>query len=195
MYLDVLSLARCDRMSIRRLLLIPGFHKHLPYTSFNSRSSPLFHLLCLGDSVSVCIHPCLSRPGFLCDLSIIVLTSFSTVCVVWFDRSSMRCHRCTTWTTSSVTVSLDVSRQHVESSGLGLWNFPATILGNGGPAPSSSVVTFFVSFKSGAHHLPRRATQAVQFVAFHASLSVYRVQLLPRTTPFLVIHRTALVRS
>ena len=39
--------------------------------------------------------------------------------------SSMRCQRCTTWTTSCVTVSLEISRQHVESSWQRLWNsFP-----------------------------------------------------------------------
>ena len=44
-----------------------------------------------------------------------------------------------------------------------------TILGNGGPAPSSSAVTFFVNFDSGA--------TICHFVASHASLSVCLVQL------------------
>ena len=45
--------------------LVPGFHKHIPYTSLNSTSFPLIHSLCLGDSVFVCIHPCFSRQGSL----------------------------------------------------------------------------------------------------------------------------------
>ena len=78
-------LARCDRMSIRHLLLIPGFHRHISCTSLNSRSCPL---------------------------------SLNSVC---FDRSSMRCQRCTDLATSNVSVSLDVSRQHVTKYCLSLW--------------------------------------------------------------------------
>ena len=77
-----------------------------------------FHSLCLGDSVFICINPCLSRQGSLDIRS----GSFSTFVVVWFCRSSMRCRRCTARTTSSVIVSLDVCRQDVESSQLNLWN-------------------------------------------------------------------------
>ena len=33
-----LVLATCDRMSIRHLLLVPGFHKHISCTSFQSSS-------------------------------------------------------------------------------------------------------------------------------------------------------------
>ena len=57
-----------------------------------------------------------------------------------------------------------------------------TILGNGGPAPSLSAVTFFVNFNSGAticHGVEHRPSQ---FVDSQASLSVCLVQLLPRTT-------------
>ena len=55
-------------------------------------------------------------------LSMIYLIPLSTFVVVWFDRSSIRCQRCTTRSTSCVTVSLDVSRQHIESSWLNLRN-------------------------------------------------------------------------
>ena len=93
--LVVLSLvfARCDRMSIR---------------------------ICCSVSAapSLCIHPCRARQGSLDNRS----DSFSTFIVVWFRRSSVRCLRCTTQTTSSVTVSLDVCRRHVESSWLNLWS-------------------------------------------------------------------------
>ena len=64
-----------------------------------------------------------------------------------------------------------------------------------GPAPSLSDVTFFVNFKSGAticHGVPHKPSQ---FVNSQASLSVCLVQLLPRTTPFLVMRKTAPVRS
>ena len=78
----------------------------------------------------------------------------------------MRRQRCTNRTTSSVTVSLDVSKQHVESSWLSLWN---PFHHNPWQCESSS---FFVSFDflcqqhhlTSHHHLPRRATQAVPVV-------------------------------
>ena len=69
-------------------------------------------------TVFVCIHPCLSRQGSLNNRS----DSFCTFVVDWFDRSSMRSQRRTTRATSSVTASLDVSRKHVESAWLNLWN-------------------------------------------------------------------------
>ena len=48
--------------------------------------------------------------------STMVLISFSTFVVVWFYRYSMRCQLCTTRTTSSTTVSLDVSHTSRPSS-------------------------------------------------------------------------------
>ena len=118
---------------------------------------PLFHSLCLGDSVFVCIHLCFSRQSCLINRS----DSFSTFVVVRFHRSSMRSQRCTTRTTSSVTASLDVTRQHMESSWLRLWN---SFHHKPWQWRSRS---FFVScdfrcqLHVKSHHLPRRATQAV----------------------------------
>ena len=66
-----------------------------------------------------------------------------------------------------------------------------TILGNGGPASSLSAVTLFVNFNSGAtiyHGFPHKPSK---FVDSQASLSVCLLQLLPRTTPFLVMNKTA----
>ena len=74
----------------------------------------LFHSLCLRDSVFVCIHPCVSRQGSLNNRS----GSFLAFVMMWFCRSSMRCKRSTTRTTSSVTKSFDVSRRNTESSRL-----------------------------------------------------------------------------
>ena len=54
-----------------------------------------------------------------------------------------------------------------------------TILGNGGPAPSLSAVTFLTT----PIQEPPSAT------ASHASLSVCHFQPLPRTTAFLVMHK------
>ena len=65
------------------------------------------------------------------------------------------------------------------------------ILGNGSPAPSLSAVTLLVNSNSratichGVQHKPS------QIVASHAWLSVCLVQLLPRTTPFLVMQQCA----
>ena len=90
----------------------PSAH-HLSCSSLNSSSFPLFHSFCLSDYVSVCIHPC--RQGSLNDRS----DSFSAFIVMWLRRFSMRCkRRDTTKTTSSVSVSLNVSRQNAESSRL-----------------------------------------------------------------------------
>ena len=111
------SLPRKMRVSIRHLLLIPGFHKHIPCTSLNSSSFPLFDSLCLGDSVFLCIHPCLSRQSFLNDRS----DSLSAFVIMWLCRFSMRCNRCASWATSCVTVSFNARRQDVESSGFSFW--------------------------------------------------------------------------
>ena len=70
-----------------------------------------------------------------------------------------------------------------------------TILGNGGPAPSLSAVTFCVNFNSRAticHCVPHKPSQ---FVDSQASLSDCLVQLLPRTTPFLEMDKTTPARS
>ena len=78
--------ARCVRLSTRHLLIILAH----PCTSLNSSSLPLFHSLCLDDSVFLRIHPCFSRQGSLNDRS----DSFSALIVMWLCRFSMRCKRC-----------------------------------------------------------------------------------------------------
>ena len=84
-------------------------------------------------------------------------------------HTAMRCWCCAAWTTSCVTVSLNASRQHVESSWLSLWNSFHPILGNGGPAPSLSAVTFCVNFNTRTttcHGVPHKV------VSTHRSVSV-----------------------
>ena len=73
-----LFLARCDRMSIRHQLLVPKFHRHIACTSLNSSSSPLFHSLCLGDFVFVCIHPGFSRQSS--SLVVLIRSRHSLLC-------------------------------------------------------------------------------------------------------------------
>ena len=83
--------------------------------------------------------------------------SFSTFVVVWFCRSFMRCQRCTT----RVTVSLDVRRQHVESSWLRLRN---SVHYNPWQWTSSSSFircNFLCQFQLMSYQLPRRATQGI----------------------------------
>ena len=73
--------------------------------------------------------------------------------------------------------------------------FQPQFLAMGVPLLLLSAVTFFVNFNSGTtscHGVPHKPSQ---FVDAQASLSVFLVQLLPRTTPFLVIQKTASVRS
>ena len=157
--------------------------EYISCTSFYSSSS-FFHSLCLGDSIFV--------QGSLNDSS----DSFSPFVIMWFCRSSMRCKRSTTRTTSSMSVSFIVSRQNVESSRL---NLRDSLNDNPWQWWSRS---FFVScdllrqLQFRSHCLPRNAThKPSQFVDSQASLSVCLAQLLPRTTPFLVTHKTAFLFS
>ena len=160
--------------------LYSRFHRHIPCTPLNSSSFPRFDLFCLNDSVFIRIHPCFPVKV----LSMIVLIRF---------RHSSLC--------GSVAFPCDASDAHpgqppvcpflCSTSGA----LSTTILSNGGPAPSLSAVTFFVNLNSGAticHGVPHKPSQSVDS---QAPLSVRLGQLLPRTTPFLVIHKTAPVRS
>ena len=181
--------AKCVRMSNRHLLIIsvPGFHKHISCTSLNSSSFPLFDSLCLSDSVFGRLHPCVSRQDSLNDRS----DSLSAFIAMWLCRFSMRCKRCTSWEASRVSVSFNVRRQDVESSG---FSFKCSFNHNPWQWKSRS---FFVSCDFHlfwSSHLPRSATQTFPIRRF-PSISVCLVQLLPHTTPFLVKHVTAPVRS
>ena len=156
--------ARGVRLSNRHLLISSVFRypRHIPCTSLNSSSFPLFHSLCLGDSVFVRIHPCFSRQSSLNDRS----DSFSAFVIMWLCRSSMRCKRCTAWAASSVSVSFNVRRQNVESSA-----FKLSRSFNNNPWQWRSR-SFFVSWDFlcqlpfWSHHLPRSATQTFQVRRF-----------------------------
>ena len=163
-----IGLARCDRLSIRHLLHIPWFHRHILCTSHHSSCFSFFHSLGLGDSVSVCTHPFPSRQSSLDNRS----DPFSTFIVVWFCRTSVRCQRCRTQTISSVTASLDVCREHrINLLGSTSGIISTAILGNGCPAPSLSDVTFFVNFNPSATICHGEPHQPPQFAAAPASFS------------------------
>ena len=153
---------------------VPGFPWHIPCTSLNSSSFPLFHSLCLSDHVFACIHPFFSRQGSLNDRS----DALSASVIMWFCHFPMRCKRCTSWAASNVSVSFNVRRQDGESSGFILCAlFQPQSLAMEGPFLSLSAVTFFVNFNSEAtnsHRVPHKPSQ------FN----------LPRTTPFLVVKKT-----
>ena len=70
--------------------------------------------------------------------------------------------------------------------------FFTTTLCNGCLAP---LCVQFVNFQFSSHQLPQRATQAVPVRRVHTSLNVCDVQLLPRTTPCVAMHKPAPVRS
>ena len=94
-------------------------------------------------------------------LSILVPIRYLHSPLCGFDRSSIRCQRCTTKTTSSLTRSLDVSRQHVESSWLNLWR---SFNNNPSQWKSSSFFVrcgFLCQLQPKSHPLPWRATQAI----------------------------------
>ena len=175
-------------MSNRHLLIIsvPGFHRHISCTSLGSSSFPLFHSLCLTDSSFVNIHPCF--PVKI--LSMIVLIRSRHSSLSGFDALPMGSQRRTTRTFSSVSVSFNVRRQNVESSQA---EPPALFqpqsLTIGVPLllcllwPSSTTSILGATICHGVPHKPS------QFVDSQASLSVCLVQLLPCTTPFLVVHK------
>ena len=116
-------LATCDCMSIRNVLLTPGFHGHALHLFQQS--------LCLGDSVFVCIHPCRSRQGSLNNR----YDAFSTFVVVWFlgvfpcDASAAQPRQPPVWPRSSMSAD---NTKNLLSSASGVLS--TTILGNGSPA-------------------------------------------------------------
>ena len=115
------------------------------------------HTLSRRLCVCVCIHPCLTRQSSFDNRS----ASFSTFVVVRFCCFSVSCQRCTTWTTSSVTMSLDVSRQHLESSWLNLPNSFLHSSWQWRSCPFSVSCDFLCKLQFRSHHLPRPAAQAV----------------------------------
>ena len=121
-------------------------------------------------------------------LSMIGSDSLSAFVIMWPFRFSVRCKR--------VSVSFNVRRQDVESSGFNLWysfNHNPWLWGSCSTFVSCD---FLRQLQFWSHHLPVSAThKPPQFVDSQASLNVRLVQLLHRTTPFLVVLKTALVRS
>ena len=85
--------------------------------------------------------------------------------------------------------------QYVKSSWRSLWNSSNITLENGDPVPSLSVTTFLINFSSGDIMDHDVSHKSFQFVASHVSLSVCLIQLFPRTTPCLVMHKSVPVRS
>ena len=141
-------------MSNRHLLRTSVPLAHLLHLAQLELFSSLFHSLCLSDPVVVCIHPRLSRHGSLNDRS----DSLSAFVIMWLCRSSMRCKRRTTWTTSSVSVCCNVRGQIVETSRL---NLPRSFNHNPwqwSPAPSVSC-DLLRQLQFWSHHLPRSATR------------------------------------
>ena len=100
-------------MSIRHLLATP---RHAQLELSSSLAPPLSrrHRLCIR----------LIRTFPVKVFSIIFLIRSPHAFFVWFDRSSMRCHLCTTRRTSSVIISLKFSK-HGKSSWLSLQKFSA----------------------------------------------------------------------
>ena len=74
-------------------------------------------------------------------------------------RSSVRCQRSTTRTTSSVTMSIDASRQHTESSRLNLQRSFHHNPWQWGSRSFSVSCDFLRQLRFRSHHLPRSATQ------------------------------------
>ena len=150
----------------------------------------LFHTLCLGDWVSVCIHPCLTRQGSLdncCDS----LSTFSVVWVLPLFRATAALHNPDNFQCDREPRCLQITRR--KSSRFHHWNalnyHPWQWSSRSFPVRCN----FFVNFNSKAticHVVPHKSSQ---FAAPNASFSGCLVQLLPRTTPFLVKHKTALV--
>ena len=164
----------CRPRQIRHLLLVPKFRRHLTCSSFYSSSFPFFHSLCLGDSVLVRIHPCFSCQGPLDNRS----GSLSAFVIIWLCRFSIQCMRCTAWAASSVTASLDVCRQHAESSWLSLWNSVNYNPWQWGSSSFSVRCNFLCQFQFRSHHLPRSVTQAAPVRRFPRITQCLLAQIL-----------------
>ena len=154
--------ASACRTAICSSSLFPGFHKHIPCTSLNSSSFTLVDSLCLSDSVLVRIHPCFSSQGSLNDRS----DSLSAFIVMWLCRFSVRCKRSTTQTTSSVTMSLNICGQHVESSGFTFWRAFNHNPWQWGARAFFVSCDFLCQLQFWSHHLPRSATQTFRVRRF-----------------------------
>ena len=137
------------------IISVPGSNRHIPCTSLNSSSFPLFHSLCLSDSVFVRIHPCFSRQSSLNDRS----DFLSAFVIMWLWRFSMRCKRCTAWAASIVSVSFNVRRQDVESSRFNLWRSSNHNPWRWGSRSFFVSCNFLCQLLFWSHHLPRSATQ------------------------------------
>ena len=169
---------------------VAKFHVPIPGTSLYSSSFPLFWLA-LSQRICLCTHSSLLLPSGLSQWSFLLVVG-----IRHYMALSLRCKHCAPRTTSCVSVCFSVCWQDVESSRL---NLPALFqpqsLAMGVPLLLCQLWPFFVNFNSGATMCRGMPHKPSQFVDSQASLSVCLVRLLPRTTPFLVMHRTALVRS
>ena len=87
------------------------------HATLNSSSLPLLHLLCLATPSLYSLI--LALPVKVFSIIFLIRSPHAFLC------SSMRCQRCTARRTSSVTMSLKVSKQHGKSSWLSLQNFSA----------------------------------------------------------------------
>ena len=121
------------------------------------------------------------------------LISLSAFVIMWLCRFSMRCKRCTAWTTSNVSVSFKVRRPNVEPSRLNLWRSF-----NHNPWQWRTTTVFvrcdlLRQLQFRGNHLPRRAKQTFPVRRFPSV--THCLFFLPCTTPFLVIHKTAPVQS
>ena len=96
--------------------------------------------------------------------------------MMWLCRLSMRCKRCTSWAASSVSVSFNVRRQNVESSGCNLWRSFNHNPWQWGSRSSFVSCDFLRQLQLRSHHLPRSATQTFPVRPF---LSITQCQSCP----------------
>ena len=190
-WFSVMSLpsASACRTAICSSSLFPGSIDHISPVPLSSPT--LFFPFARSDSAILSLYAfILAFPVKV--LSMIVLIRSRHSSSMWFCRSSMRLQpqhnpdnlQCVREPQCLLTRRRIFSAQRRRSFDHNPW-----------PWRSRS---FFVScdllrqLQFRSHHLPRSAKKRPsQFVDSQASLSVCLVQLLPRTTPFLVMHKTA----
>ena len=106
-----LVLARCDRMSIRILLVV---QRHIPAPLSTPAVFPLFHSLCLNDAVFVCIHPCFTCQSSLDNCSASFRACHTFLCIVqWLSPSNFCPH-----TTPFLVIDKTAQQRFLESCGL-----------------------------------------------------------------------------
>ena len=151
--------ARCVRLSNRHLLIISVFTGTIRTSPAPRSTRALFFSLTRSVSVILSLYALiLAFPVKVLSMIVLIRSRQSSLCGFVAFPSAMQALRILGSLQCVRELQCPQTRRRI------FWVQPLALfqpqsLCNGGPAPSLSAVTFFVNFNSGAHHLPRSATQ------------------------------------